>query len=377
MSWFDRILTSLHDAALGAGSWRNASALIDDACEMAGTHLVIVDENRTNPEWLFDLFYYHGSHAEELASDYIEHFFPRDERVSRLLQLPDRHIVPMADLYTSSELKTSPTYNNLLRRTGARHGLNVRMDGPDETNIVWVTADPVHGPGWTTAQVTRIERLLPHIRQFVRVRQALAIGDALAASLTELLDNSLIGVLYLDRRGMIVEANARARQLLGRRDGLRDEGGFLRACSALDEAKLGKLLSCVLPRHGHAPVSGSLAFRRGALGPRLVMHATPVDAGRMNFGARVPAALVLILEPGRTSAVDPDLIASTYGLTHAESLVAAALAKGESVRSIATATHRQESSVRWHVKQIHSKLGISRQADLVRMVLSIASGVRL
>ena len=52
--------------------------------------------------------------------------------------------------------------------------------------------------------------------------------------------------------------------------------------------------------------------------------------------------------------------------------VAAWLVTGSSVRDIAVATRRQESSVRWLIRQAHDKLGISRQADLVRLVLSLS-----
>ncbi len=40
---------------------------------------------------------------------------------------------------------------------------------------------------------------------------------------------------------------------------------------------------------------------------------------------------------------------------------------------IAAATHRAESTVRELAKRIHLKLNISRRADLVRMVLSLAA----
>ena len=48
------------------------------------------------------------------------------------------------------------------------------------------------------------------------------------------------------------------------------------------------------------------------------------------------------------------------------------LAEGRTVREIAAETRRQESSVRWLIKQVYNKQGISRQADLVRLVLSLA-----
>ena len=60
-----------------------------------------------------------------------------------------------------------------------------------------------------------IKRLLPHIRQFVFVRDAVAGADALGLSLTQLLETNSIGVIQLDRRGRIAEANDRARDLCG------------------------------------------------------------------------------------------------------------------------------------------------------------------
>lgn len=370
MDAYDRIIASLHDTTLGASHWRETSALIDQACGWAGTHLAIFDDARGNPEWVYDLFYCHGEHAAEWAHEYVGRFFPQDERIARLVRLPDSRIVTMADLYREAELKTSPTYNDALRRYGSRHGLNMRMDGPDRTDIYWVTCDPLSGEGWTSAQIRMVGRLLPHIRHFVRVRQALARAEAGSASFTELLANDLIGVLFLDRLGKIIDANSHARNLLRQRDGLWDQDGLLRARSATDDAALQKLLASVLPRSHDAPVGGSLTVRHGPLPPRLAVHVTPMAAPQLHFGARVPAALVLILNPADTPPLDPALIASIYGLTHAESRVAAALAEGRSVRAIATATHRQESSVRWLIKQIHQKLGISRQADLVRLVLA-------
>ena len=58
-------------------------------------------------------------------------------------------------------------------------------------------------------------------------------------------------------------------------------------------------------------------------------------------------------------------MATVLNLTPAESQVAVALAEGHTVHDIAVMTHRQESSVRWLLKQIYAKTGLRRQADLV------------
>jgi len=65
----------------------------------------------------------------------------------------------------------------------------VRLDGPDGSRIVWTIADPVGGDGWSSAQVETIEKFLPHLRQFVRVRAALIDARALGSTMVDLLDN--------------------------------------------------------------------------------------------------------------------------------------------------------------------------------------------
>ena len=70
--------------------------------------------------------------------------------------------------------------------------------------------------------------------------------------------------------------------------------------------------------------------------------------------------------------LDPDVVTRTLGLTPAESQVAVWLADGKSVRDIALATGLTEGAIYWHLKQVYRKLPISRQVDLVRLVLSIA-----
>ncbi len=60
------------------------------------------------------------------------------------------------------------------------------------------------------------------------------------------------------------------------------------------------------------------------------------------------------------------------GLTGMESRVAVLLAEGKSVREIATAMGRKESTIRTHVKHMFTKHGLTRQVDLVRLVLALA-----
>ena len=367
---FDRILASLYDAMLDDTYWPATSALIDEACGAQGNALLVGEGPPDDIRALFVGLYYRGERREDLEREYLEHYHAIDESVPRLRQQPASRVVHITDLYTAEELKTSPVYNEMLPRLNAQDSLNVRLDDSECSYIAWDIADPVTRGGWASPQLALIKGLLPHIRQFVRVQQALAKVEARGVSATGLLDTQRIGVLYLDRRGRIVEANDRARALLRRGDGVSDRGGELRAREPADQARLARLVAAALPAAGLA-VSGSMTLRRAVGLPRFVVHATPVGVRQPDFGARRVAALVLIVEPGRQVRLDPGLVAVTLGLTLTESQVAIWLAEGRNVGDIAVATGRSASSVRWHLKQIYHKQGLVGQADLVRLVLSL------
>ena len=369
---FERILASLYDAMLDETRWPATSALIDEACGLTGNGLMVAEGPKNDVRGLFVGLYYRGQRREDLEREYLENYHSIDERVPRFRQLPARRLVHITDLYTAEELKTSPTYNEILPRAAMRDGLNVRLPGLDGSHIGWGLNDPVDSEGWGSSRIAMVQRLLPHIQQFVRVRQALVRAEARSSTVTALLDNPRIGVLELDRRGRILEGNDRARSILRHGDGLLDRNGMLRARTPADQGRLERLVGVALPASGAVAVSGSMVLRRSSVVPPFVVHVKPVVGPQPDYGARYVAALVLIVEPGRQHRINPDLVATTLELTPAETQVAVWLAEGNSVRDMADATGHTKAAIYWHLQRIYQKHSISRQADLVRLVLSLA-----
>ena len=250
-------------------------------------------------------------------------------------------------------------------------GLVVRILGADGAYLSWGLADPVGPEDRGASQIRMITRLVPYLRQFFRVWQALVRAQARAVTAGTLLNNPRLGVVHLDRRGRIMALNDRAHGILRHGDALFDRDGELHARTPDDQRRLERLLAAALPTSDAVALSGSMPLRRSSVLPPLVVHVKPVAVRQPNYGAGYAAALVLIVEPERRHRIDPGLITATLGLTPGESQVAAWLAEGRSVDEMARATRHTRGAIYWHLKQIYQKLHISRQADLVRLVLSI------
>ena len=371
-SRFDRLLAGLYEAMLDDARWPAASALIDEVCGSKGNMMVSGDGGGEDVDIFFARFCYRGERRPDLGGEYFEVYYPLDERVPRLRQLPDSRVVHVDELYTEEEKKSSPVYNEMLEVWDIANGVNARLDGPNGSRIAWGSADPVDGEGWSSARVATLGRVLPHVRQYVRVRHALVEARALGASATALLENTRCSVIHLDARGRIAAVNDAARTLLRTGDGIGDEDGFLRASSEDDDARLQRVLARALPRFGGQGESGSTTVKRASVAPRLAVHVCPAGEPDGDVRSSGLGALVLVVDPLRRVRLDPELVSAAFGLSPAESRVAALLVEGHSIREIATATGRSYNTIRWHVKHMLARQGVSRQAELVRLVLSLS-----
>ena len=369
---FERSLAALYEAALDDARWPAATALVEEAVGAGGNALIVGEGVDDDVRIYFARYLRRGDSVEDLAREYFEVYHPHDEGMPRLRQLPQGRLVHVRDVYTKDELKTSPAYNEGLRRLGSRNGLYVRFEGPDGLRIVWVAGDPVGGHGWQSDRLELIERLLPHIHRSVLIRQALAAADALGAGLAGLLENDRIGVVQLDRGGRVLAANAPALEILRRGDGLLDRDGALDAWLPADRSRLRRLLGRALPGlWGEVPGGGSMTVQRPSGRSRLGLHVSPVGDGAADFGGRRVAALVLVVDPARRPRIDAQRVATTLGLTPSEGRMSALLAEGLKVREIAAATGWRENYVRWLIQQVYRKLDVSGQVALVRQVLAV------
>ena len=325
---FDRIVASLHEATLDDTQWPETSMLIEEACGISGTDLVIAGgQGQEEAVWAMDWSFRHGGD--------LEHPKPRRTQID------------------------SPEVRRPTAGAQSPHG---------------VGHDPMGGPTICESdQLDLIRRLSPHIRHFIRIRAALAGARALSAAFEELLDHDLAGVLCVERRGRVVHANSFARSLLQRRDSLlQDRNGYLHARLPEEDARLRRLLAAAWT----SPIAtavGSMTVRRSSHLPPVTLRVTPVVACGVGNRSKPVATSVLIVDPAAKPRTDLKHVAAALGLTLAESEVAIAVAKGATAREIAVATKRREATVRELLKRVHVKLGISRRADLVRAVLSVGA----
>lgn len=95
-------------------------------------------------------------------------------------------------------------------------------------------------------------------------------------------------------------------------------------------------------------------------------------------GALAPSAIAAIVVAPRTGARQrphqavAGQLTRTFGLTRAEAAVALEVAKGDGRAAAASRLGLSENTVRSHLSAIFLKLGVERQAQLVRVIEGLA-----
>ena len=165
-------------------------------------------------------------------------------------------------------------------------------------------------------------------------------------------------MLVLDDRGVVMQANVAARAILGRGDGIR-------------ETFAGQIELAANPTRvvrGDADASWQRVPRSGGRTAYVVI-VTP-----MSPHPRPPwsggSVLVVIRDPESATILPAFRLEALFGLTPSEARLTARLARGESLKHIATAHNIAIGTARNQLKQALAKTGTNSQASLTSLVLA-------
>lgn len=228
-----------------------------------------------------------------------------------------------------------------------------------------------------------LQSLTPHVQRANRLHALVAQlqSDVNAAHIA--LDALSIGIMFADADGRVLHANAGAKRLLDARDGLSLDRTRLTAATV----KATQELRALCGRAASSRDAGD-ADSRPLLLPRMSGRASLqvlVCPNRMPPALDLPReqarALVLIVDPAEQAPPPRELLRVYFGLTPAESDIAARLALGESLEEIADTLGYTRQTLRWYSKQLMGKCQTRSRTELVRRLssplLSLAPRSRL
>jgi len=215
--------------------------------------------------------------------------------------------------------------------------------------------------------------LMAPLRHAAQIHFKMAKHEAERRALVSVFDRIPSALILVDSRSRVCTTNRAADRLLAQRDGLIVKREGLRAANPAETETLQQLLAeAARTDAGRAlPTAGPLLLQRPSGLPPLHALVTPIRAGTGWLGLECPVAAIFVSDPEEVTEIPAEVLRCFYGLTPAEAALGCAIARGGSLSEAAEQLGIRRETARSRLKDIFGKTGTSRQAALVRLLLSI------
>ena len=366
---FSRVLDAIYDAATSFDRW---PAALERIGEMFGASYVgLIDRNLNTMEGRAIAV------GIDLASqrEYFDVWSTHDVLRQWTPAYRAGAVQTDRDILPRTELLRSDYYNGFMKPRDMHAVLRFTLAvEPGFRKIISMTR-PISLGDYNTSDVARSELLMPHLlraasvsRQarrieadaHVRIRRAGAKPDRRLAA------RSRRTRRVCESRG--IRHGACARRL---RAAVKDGS---KSCTTNRDASLQRLIAGATGRldRADAPRGGAMRIPRKSGKPDYTVVAAPLarESSLLESG---PVAFLLIADAESASARPRSMLSELFGLSAAEVRLAERLMLGESPEEAAVSLDIKVSTARWHLASLYRKTGTRRQAQLVRLLMSLPS----
>jgi DNA-binding CsgD family transcriptional regulator len=357
---FSHLVSGIYAAAVTPQHWESALREIQHVLDATGGALFIPD----GASW------YNSTLPVESGQAYRKYY----HRLDRVAAAAERGPVGVVRAGTElMPLVRNSEFSDWLRPVNIDDALVVRLTSAARPACLIFGAPKRTESFDTPERVKLVGGLLPHLQQALRTQDKLA---ALANSTVE-----LSGALEVVRRGIIIVAsehlvinlNSAAERIFRAGDGLCMRSGRIAATSTYTERELHRAIHDALAGERSTVRRGrSLTCDRPSGKRPYVIHVLPSHRPDADESLRQPMALVVITDPEDEPEPAAALLRRLYRLTKAEAEVALRIMHGTDLKQISEELSVSLPTVRTHLQHVFDKTDTHRQAELVRLLLSLS-----
>lgn len=368
----DRIEGAIGDIYAAATEPARLPQVLDAVADLVGAKGMMIGpvthSNQADPT----LFAYASEAFHAAIPDYLAYYVAHNPRKNWLATNRSAEILfSDHDFIDRPSMDRHEFYNDFLIKNDNLYSLDRITSKISPGQRVWLTAQYSRRAPVPDMERRRVFELLSrHLIQALAIYRTMHVARPHEL---ELIDRFACGAVLLNRSRRILRLNAVAERMQGTGLSFRDRRISTnpgRDAAMLDEA-IERAVAGLVPAGG----GDLLALSRDG-GLPLLVQVLPLrpEAGRLPLNSLlddVPRALVLLAADGGAAAADDTRGLRLLGLTPAEARMAAAVGQGLAPDEAAVRAGVALSTARHHLKRAYEKLGIRRQADLVRLVAGL------
>ncbi|MDF2824395.1 MAG: hypothetical protein K0R68_1803 [Mycobacterium sp.] len=357
---FSQLVVDVYEAALTPSSWPVALGGISDAVDATGCGLVVADTDSRTPQCAtlpveaIDAYRAHYREVDYVLADV-------EAGPVGVVRTGPEVIEPMADAEFDADW---------MRPNNVRDGLFVRLTDSRWPTSFLLAAPRRDEPFATPERIHVVAALVPHLQQALRAQNQIADSAQWAHDLSDVIDTSTDGMVIVDDRGHLLHANHCAHDILTAGDGITVRHNRLCARHVATDRTLSACIAAAAATgDGAVPRGDALPCPRPSGARPYIVHVLPLHTEHQAAGSG--RVLIAVIDPDRESKPDKALLQRLFGLTSAEAGVAVEMLTGQGLSAVADKMFLSVTTVRSHLQRVYDKTDTHRQAELVRLLVSL------
>ena len=367
------LIAAIYEASLEPARWQAFMLRFGTALRSPASIIWINDFAQHSVDLNAGLGSFGASHgfADAELQSFAQHYCQRnvwlaDERLHQAGM-----VVNSSELFADAKLPSTEWFGDWLRPQDLFYSCAAVVEKQQDRSFNVTLVRP-HGEGsYSAEELGLIRALMPHLQTAFAIHRRLHRTQALLSASFSVLEALPMGVLLLDEQAKLLHCNHKAGELMAGSQLLtRTAGEGLRAANAADDRWLQKALhECAATGSGMAAHAGRACRLKGLAGQQLQVMVAPLPRKASPYGEHC-AAMVLISDPAQSTPSLLKALGGLYQLTQAEARLAQSLIAGLSLQECADLQGVSIHTVRSQFKSAAAKVGVGRQTDFVRVLLT-------
>lgn len=364
-----RLIGRIYDAATDSSMW---PSILEDIADGLGANsgvLYVVNTDTGDLDHMSTARLDPGTISLAAHDDYR----PLDVFNDLYRQLPENQIITRHGLLPDREYTNNAFYEDILRPCKIWHilGEHPLREGSSAVTIGFHRSR--RQENFTETEFHTYRQLSRHIKGSMRLWLRMKELERQRDIVVNALDHLPMGVILIDGEGRVLQMNHAARNLVAEADGLTiDRFGACRTAQSDETALLDKLIGITAQTGaGRATTPGGTMriSRPSGLRPYSLL-AVPLAGERHPDTSPSAAAALFVSDPESTPRMPSEILTGFYGLTEKESRMTLLLLQGMKLKDAADELSITDNTARTHLKRIFHKIGVNRQSELIRTILS-------
>lgn len=366
MDRLDSIIRKIYDAALDPKEWDGLLAEIASAIGAVAGFYAGLDIRHGR-----GAFWYTIGHDPRMQTLYNEHYLSVDPTLAHIIKSPGKALT-CSEYLSDADVAASKFHTEFMIPNGIRYVLSGVVSMQGSMVSFYGFQRHISQPPFSQIETDFLQRLMPHFAKADQVAAKVStVSDAKRMAMA-VLDRMDYGIVIVNQAGHVRMTNQRAEQWLHSGEIVQSMFGKIRLTNAKDNETLDGLVHAAVHSDGsdiQAHTIETLAARGDTRVRVVVLPISSDEKKRLDDDDAGVA--IIISDHYQERAMAANVLQNSYGLTVAETRVATGLACGQTQDELSASLFVSLATIKTHTQHIYQKIGISRQADLVRLVYGL------